>query len=47
MLISLADMYTFDSSIENSKLTYEAVSEAYLKLFQFLDVPVIKGNFSH
>lgn len=39
-------MYTFDSSIENAQLTYEAVCEAYLKLFQLLDVPVIKGIFS-
>lgn len=43
--ISFADMYSFDSNIENAQLTYEAVCEAYLKLFQFLDVPVIKGVF--
>lgn len=36
-------MYTFDSSVENAEMTYNAVCESYFKLFELLGVEVIKG----
>lgn len=52
----MKDMYTFDSSVENAKITYETVCESYFKLFQLLGIDVIKvkgssgdigGDISH
>ncbi|KFM62937.1 putative proline--tRNA ligase, mitochondrial, partial [Stegodyphus mimosarum] len=52
----MKDMYAFDSSEENAKITYEAVCQVYSDFFQLLGVDALKvqgssgdmgGNFSH
>ncbi|XP_035206870.1 probable proline--tRNA ligase, mitochondrial isoform X2 [Stegodyphus dumicola] len=52
----MKDMYAFDSSEENAKITYEAVCKVYSDFFQLLGVDALKvqgasgdmgGNFSH
>ncbi|XP_037806486.1 probable proline--tRNA ligase, mitochondrial [Lucilia sericata] len=35
----MKDMYTFDRSEEEARITYKLVNEAYMKLFQQLEVP--------
>lgn len=36
-------MYTFDSSVENAENTYKVMCESYHRLFQLLDVDILKG----
>ncbi|KAF8771364.1 putative proline--tRNA ligase like protein [Argiope bruennichi] len=40
----MKDMYTFDSSEENSQLTYEAVCNTYVEFFQMLGIDAIKED---
>lgn len=41
----MKDMYTFDRSEEEAKVTYDLVNEAYMKLFKQLEVPFKKGKY--
>lgn len=52
----MKDMYTFDKDIESAQQTYSKVNEAYLSLFEKLQVPYVKvlattgimgGSISH
>lgn len=52
----MKDLYSFDTSVESAKTTYETVSNAYKNIFNRINVPVIrvsaepgdmKGLFSH
>jgi prolyl-tRNA synthetase len=38
----MKDMYTFDTSLDNAKKTYDEVNEQYSKIFKHLEVPFVK-----
>ena len=39
----MKDLYTFDVSVEQAEETYNAVCQAYDKIFQQLEVKFVKG----
>jgi hypothetical protein len=39
-------MYTFDTDLDHAFQTYDIVHQAYQKIFDQLDIPVIKGWWS-
>ena len=42
--LHFSDLYTFDTSVETAKETYELVCEAYCSIFDRLGLNYIKGK---
>lgn len=42
-MMTIADLYTFDESVEDAVGVYELVCETYEKILKALNLPVVKG----
>lgn len=43
----MKDMYTFDRTEQEARVTYNLVNDVYMKIFEFLGVPYKRGKNEH